>query len=322
MTKNLAAVRPWNLAGLAGLLAVATGASYLGPWWWVPALIVHFRPHLASASLVLLALSVVGRRPLLAALCLALLAIHGAPLLPYLGSGASAHAAGTRNLRILELNMHGAGTDAEALGQTIAAEQPDLVVLTEMPRNLDRIAREIGALPPFRAGELPPSPWAVTLLSRWPIERWRVERGSDGTARVLFADICDTPAWRGCLRLVAIHAPRPFGDGARRQSEQLAIAADLASSAPDHRSILAGDFNLTPWAPEFAGLLAHGNLKDTGPYRGLLATWLSRLPFVGLLIDHVLVSPSVGILANRVGADLGSDHLPVIADLVVPVEPH
>jgi endonuclease/exonuclease/phosphatase family metal-dependent hydrolase len=41
-----------------------------------------------------------------------------------------------------------------------------------------------------------------------------------------------------------------------------------------------------------------------------------------LLIDHVLVSPSVGILANRVGADLGSDHLPVIADLVVPVEPH
>ena len=79
--------------------------------------------------------------------------------------------------------------------------------------------------------------------------------------------------------------------------------------------------DLTPWAPEFSSLLARGNLRDTGPYRGLLATWFSRLPFVGLLIDHVLVSPDIGILANRVGADLGSDHLPVIADLTVATEP-
>jgi endonuclease/exonuclease/phosphatase (EEP) superfamily protein YafD len=303
------------------LLALVTGASLLGPWWWVPALIVHFRPHLATACLIALVGSAIARRPLMVALCLAMVAIHGAPLLPYLGGAGGANAASPANLRILELNMHGASTAVAALGQTIETEHPDLVVLTEMPGNVDKIAREIAAMPAYRAGEPPPSPWAVTLFSRWPIAHWTVERGADGTAQVLSADICDIPAWRGCLRLVAVHAPRPFGDGARRQRDQLAIAAQAAASAPDRRSVLAGDLNLTPWSPVFSELLARGNLRDTGPYRGLLATWLSRLPFIGLLIDHVLVSPTVVILANRLGDDLGSDHLPVIADLAIPAEP-
>ena len=321
MSKNQTARRPRLVPWLVGLLAAVTGASLLGPWWWVPALIVHFRPHLAIASLVLLIVSAMARRPVAAALSLAMLASHGAPLWPYLDIAGGAHAAAATNLRVFALNMHGRGTAADALRQAIETEHPDIVVLTEMPDNIDRMAHEIAGLPPYRAGEPPRSPRDVTLFSRWPIAHWTVERGPDEAARVLSADVCDQQAWRGCLRVVALHAARPFGNGAALQKEQLSIAAEAASSAPDRRSILAGDLNLTPWAPEFSRLLARGNLRDTGPYRGLLATWFSRLPFVGLLIDHVLVSPDIGVLANRVGADLGSDHLPVIADLAVAAEP-
>ena len=321
MSKKQAARRPGLVPWSVGILAAITGASLLGPWWWVPALIVHFRPHLAMASLVLLILGTMARRPIAAALSLAMLAIHGAPLWPYLDIAGGAHAAAASNLRIFALNMHGKSTDAEALRQAIETEHPDIVVLTEMPGTIERMAHEIAGLPPYRAGEPPRSPRGVTVFSRWPIARWTLERGPDEAARVLSADICNQQTWRGCLRVVALHAPRPFGNGAALQKEQLSIAAEAVSSAPDRRSILAGDLNLTPWAPEFSSLLARGNLRDTGPYRGLLATWFSRLPFVGLLIDHVLVSPDIGILANRVGADLGSDHLPVIADLTVATEP-
>lgn len=271
---------------------------------------------------MLAALSVVARRPLLALLCLATLAVNGAPLLPYLEGGALTRAAGTANLRLLELNMHGAGTSRHRFSQMMMSEHPDLVLLTEMPGYIDRIVRESPALPTYRVGDPPPWPWAVTLFSRWPVTRWGVDRGPDGTARVLSADICDTPEWRGCLRVVGLHAPRPFGDGARRQKEQFGLAAEATANAPDHRSVLAGDLNMTPWAPEFAELLARGNLRDSALlYFGLSATWLSRLPFVGLPIDHVLVSPKIGVLANKVGDDVGSDHLPVIVDLAIPAEP-
>ena len=117
-------------------------------------------------------------------------------------------------------------------------------------------------------------------------------------------------------------AGRAWPACARRQKEQFRLAAEAAASAPDRRSVLAGDFNLTPWAPDFSELLARGHLTDSALfYSGLSATWLSRLPFVGLLIDHVLVSPHIGVLSNRVGEDVGSDHLPLIVHLAIPADP-
>src|ERR1700676_3625606 len=154
------------------LLALVTGASLLGPWWWVPALIVHFRPHLATACLIALAGSAIARRPLMAALCLAMLVGYVMPFVALLRAAGGANAATAGNLRILTLNMHGAVTDADALRQTIEAEHPDLVVLTEMPRRVDGMIREIAAMPPYHAGEPPTSRWSVTLFSRWPIATW------------------------------------------------------------------------------------------------------------------------------------------------------
>src|SRR5689334_23418898 len=136
-----------GLPGAWLLIALSTAAGFLGSWWWVPALTVHFRPHLAAASLVLLALSGITRRPGIGALCIITLAINGAPLLPYLSGGAKA--ATTANLRVLELNMHGAGTSRRSFREMVISQRPDLVVLTEMPGDLERIAREVPELPPF-----------------------------------------------------------------------------------------------------------------------------------------------------------------------------
>lgn len=299
-------------------LVLATAAGFLGGWWWVPALIAHFRPHLASASLACLLVSAIARRPLVVALSVALLAIHGAPLLPYLGVASEASALPPANLRVLALNMHGESTDPAALRGMIEAEHPDLVVLTEMPEEPEALASEIAVLPPFHAGRMTQSPFAVALFSRWPVTRSQIERGRGQAWPVLAADLCDTDAWQGCLRVVALHSARPFGVGARQQELQLEVAGRLAAAAPDRRAILMGDLNLTPWAPRFSELLMRGELTDTGPRRGLWATWLCRLPFIGLFIDHVLVSPGILARANRLGTDVGSDHLPVIADLAVP----
>jgi endonuclease/exonuclease/phosphatase (EEP) superfamily protein YafD len=306
---------------IAVSLILATAASWLGAWWWVPALISHFRPHLASASLACLLLSAIARRPVVFAACVVLLVVHGAPLLPYLGIASEARALPPANLRVLTLNMHSESTDPAALRRLIETERPDLVALTEMPNDLDALVSEIAVLPRYRTGRMTASPFAVAFFSRWPVTRSQVERGSGQPWPVLAADICDTEVWQGCLRVIALHSARPFGLGAQQQKLQLEVAQRLAASAEDRRVILMGDLNLTPWAPRFSELLTGGDLTDTGRRRGLWATWLCRLPFVGLFIDHVLVSPTILARDNRLGPDVGSDHLPVIADLTVPAGP-
>lgn len=301
-------------------LALATAASYLGAWWWGLALIAHFRPHLAALSLVSLAAGLLWHARLSTALSLALLAVNTAPLLPYLGMAARGSAAAPANLRVLTYNMHGDATDRVMFRELIEREQPDLVVLSEVSRGIAGLAEQM-ALPPYHTGEPPYLLYSSILFSRWAFTNLSVERTADGAGSVLGAELCTSDRWQGCLRIVALHAAPPFGTDVETQSQQLEIAAHLAADAPDRRVLLAGDLDLTPWSPAFTELLSRGDLVDTGPWRGLSATWFSRIPFVGLMIDHVLVSPGITVVGNRLGPDLGSGHFPVIVDLAIPQQP-
>ena len=302
-------------------LALATAASYLGSYWWGLALIEHFRPHLAAASLLTLGAALLWRDRITAGLGIALLAINTAPLLPYLRLTADTKPLPPANLRVLTYNMHREATDRALFRDLIRRERPDLVVISEISDNVGTLVEEIPELPPYRAGEVPALLYGVVLLSRWPVSSWRVERSADGAGSVLTADLCDGERWVGCLRVVGLHAAPPFAEDAITQSQQLEIAARLCAGAPGHRVVLAGDLALTPWSPRFEELLAGGNLVDTAPRRGLTATWLSPIPFLGLALDHVLVSPGIVIIGNRLGSDAGSTHFPVIADLAIPLTP-
>ena len=300
-------------------LALATAASYLGAWWWALALIANFRPHLAALSLISSGVTLLWRSRFGAGLSLVLLAINGAPLLPYLGMANDHNSARATNLRVLAYNMHGEATDREMFRDLIERERPDLVVLSEVSGDITALAEQVRALPAYRAGQGPGLLYGAVLFSRWPVPDWHVERTPDGVGSVLRAQLCASERWRGCLRVIALHAAPPFGDGVTTNEQQLEIAARLAGEAPERLTLLAGDLDLTPWSLEFHELLARSGLVDTALRRGLTATWLSRLPFVGLMIDHVLVSPAIGIVANRLGSQTGSDHFPVIADLAIPL---
>jgi endonuclease/exonuclease/phosphatase (EEP) superfamily protein YafD len=81
---------------------------------------------------------------------------------------------------------------------------------------------------------------------------------------------------------------------------------------------ILGDLNATPWSRAYARLRGATGACDTRAGFGAQTTypadgWLLRIP-----IDHVLVACAIGVRDRRVGPDVGSDHLPVIADLVVP----
>ena len=106
----------------------------------------------------------------------------------------------------------------------------------------------------------------------------------------------------------------------RTRSELARRAA--ASAEP---VIVAGDLNLTPWSRAFRDLVLKAKLKDPRRGRGCFGTWptLSRFPAsaaVGVPIDHILVSERLRVSSLSLGPHLGSDHLPIVADIDLPGE--
>jgi endonuclease/exonuclease/phosphatase (EEP) superfamily protein YafD len=83
---------------------------------------------------------------------------------------------------------------------------------------------------------------------------------------------------------------------------------------------VAGDLNAVESSPIVRTLLALG-LRDAfssaGRGYGYSHGHSLRLRHDFLRIDHILVSPQVGVMDSFVGQSNASDHRPVIADLVL-----
>lgn len=79
-----------------------------------------------------------------------------------------------------------------------------------------------------------------------------------------------------------------------------------------------GDLNATPWSPRFRDLVAAAGLRQARRGFGLQASWGPRpLPWALLPIDHVLLRGPWQVRSFRAGPRLGSDHRPVVAELLV-----
>jgi endonuclease/exonuclease/phosphatase (EEP) superfamily protein YafD len=113
------------------------------------------------------------------------------------------------------------------------------------------------------------------------------------------------------------HARRLALACARLRNGQLrAIAARAKkSNAP---VIVLGDLNFTPWSPYFRELLRDGGLRNTSQGHGLHASWPALLPMGRIPLDHCLVSPEIRVSNKQVGPYIGSDHLPVMVEVLVP----
>ena len=81
--------------------------------------------------------------------------------------------------------------------------------------------------------------------------------------------------------------------------------------------IVAGDFNLTPWSFSLAHFERQASVVR---HSGILGTWsVERRYFVPLFpIDHVFSSPEIRLASIMRGPRLDSDHLPVVATLLLP----
>jgi endonuclease/exonuclease/phosphatase (EEP) superfamily protein YafD len=120
------------------------------------------------------------------------------------------------------------------------------------------------------------------------------------------------------IEVVLVHPFPPVT--AETTASQHAELAELAVRVRELAgpTIVMGDFNTTPWSREFRAFAEETGLCDSRAGWGLQASWPAWLAVMRIPIDHLFATCSVGITGRRIERDVGSDHLPVVVDLVVP----
>lgn len=209
-------------------------------------------------------------------------------------------------LRLLCANVWVKNRETGRLAGLIAREKPDIVGLVEVNGPCAALCESLKAeYPHQRVVARDDASSGIALLSRLPLEDLTQVDLSPGrpalTARV-----------QG-LHVTLLHAANPTYDFEGRERDFATLRA-LPVSGP---RVVMGDFNATPYCLSFRDLcralgLVHGRLG-----RGVLGSFpvAGRVSWLRLPIDHVLAGGGARIADFRLGPDIGSDHMPVIAEI-------
>ncbi|MDQ0316510.1 endonuclease/exonuclease/phosphatase family protein [Amorphus orientalis] len=217
-------------------------------------------------------------------------------------------------VRVMTANLLFSNRDTAAVAAALRSLKPDLVAVQERDRFW------VGAL-----GDLLADDYRL------------VSESASGTTALYgktAVPICATPTFRssvpdrvaaGCVEIdgrptlvLAVHAPRPTRplEGAERTATFIRYRALIAEAGL--LAIVAGDHNASPLSPAFRRYLGETGLSlPREPGLWFAATWPSRLPQIGIRIDHVLTTPGLSTRFVATGPQIGSNHLPLTVDVGV-----
>ena len=237
-----------------------------------------------------------------------------------------------RVITVMTCNVGNGRASPERLIPVIRESRADLVGIQELSdEQAGAIASQLAEDYPYQA-MFPGGFAGKAVLSHFPILK-AVQLHLSTVRPDLMAKI---ELGDSVLNFLVAHPPppRPYWTGLRFDAEtwqQIITLADLAVKQPP--SVLLGDFNLADWWGEYAYLRSTG-LKDAfreagskrghtlpkriGPWKRMMALnrMLSSLPlYPTLRVDYIWYSESLDCIEAWVGADTGSDHLPVLARL-------
>lgn len=297
---------------LVAALLLATAASALAQHHWLLDLATNFEVHYLVLSAAGLGLSVYRRHLRTTLVCLALLAIHAVVVWqPYRAGVATAAPEPSLSItqyNLLTRNRHHAETAAY-----LRSTDADVICLQEVSRAWQQDL--LTALPEqaLVASEPRNDNYGIAMLHRAsgsvPVRDGQVRTSLLGEALPLSVVVATLSVRSKPVQLLTLHAHPPFSAQHDRKRGALLRTVARWVRAQDDPVVVTGDFNASPWSTPFRRLIAQTGLVNSQARTGPLATWKPFWGvFGGLVIDHVLHSPSLSTLTYAVGPDTGSDH--------------
>ncbi|RMG72238.1 MAG: endonuclease/exonuclease/phosphatase family protein [Bacteroidetes bacterium] len=296
-----------------GFLCTLGLLAWIGGELGVPELLSHWLGHF-GLLLIPAAVGYLWLRPRWAALpALVLIGLIIGRMAPLYGPTPTPLPG--ESLRLITLNVLKHARTYETVRAYLLDTQADIVVLTEVTPAWAAALRPLRAAYPYRYAAPKWGYFGLMILSRYPLRDTTTHYLAAVQVPTLQA-VVETPA--GPLGLLAVHPPSPPNRQSMRwRNEILAELPRLRRTLPD-QTVLAGDLNTTGFGQVFRRLCRETGLRDSRLGWGRQPSWRSHWGIAGIDLDHVLVSPGIGVSGRTVGPPVGSDHRPVVVDLVLP----
>ena len=155
------------------------------------------------------------------------------------------------------------------------------------------------------------NPSGIAVFSRFPLINARFADPAQDAFGVVSGTISiDNKPYN----LLVMHPFPPIHqNGLIRRSRVNAALPDIRQNAAAP-TIVLGDFNNTLWSREFPDILRQLNVQV---HWQSPTTWPAIRFFPRIGIDHILIPESSHFISIKRGPDIGSDHYPVIAEVVL-----
>lgn len=222
-------------------------------------------------------------------------------------------------LRVLAFNVLHQNTRYDDAINLVTNRQVDIAVFLEATPPWDTKLTALQKILPyhFSAEKL-----QIEIYSKYPLDNTKVQLY--GTYRGLV--LSQLTVGKSNLIFVATHAyPQVyFGrEGWQIRNQQLNKGIGEQLGKLKQPVIVAGDLNVTMWSPQYKSMIADSGLRNARRGFGILPTqsiYFPQIPWLAIPLDHFLVTNDILVNNMETSRNIGSDHLAIIMDVLIPLE--
>ena len=308
----------FNLIKVGVMLAAASSILALGArGHWLMDLLANFRVQYALYLVVAALLFFLCRNSRWAVVTAVLAALNLWIISPYLvpsPRSAVVEKELGESFRLMNFNVLSSNRRHDDVITYLREKDADFVFLLEASPEWEPALKKLSDLYPHQKHEIQAGNFGIALLSKTPFQKVEV---AEYTPLIASIDALVLVGDKR-VRLIGTHPYPPINAKVcrLRNAHMQRLAESIAKETGATKTIVAGDFNMTPWSPHFVDFLSASQLEDSAKGRGVMPTWYALPLFsFGVPIDHICVSEGIHIEDRGVGPDLGSDHRAVWVDV-------
>lgn len=295
------------------LLILASLAGYLGQFNRYLELASHFRLQYFVASFCPLFYFIIKRQEWKFSLSLFCLLINLFEIAPWYLPPPNANEIPGQKLRVFQSNVDKYSHQYPKVISLVREENPDIAVFVEVGQKGAKELEVLHDILPYSIANQDVNIDGTAIYSKLPLTNTSVKSLGGGRKSVL----ADITLQGKVISIIAVHPSTAVGQAYfEERNKQLEAIADYVAKVKS--PVVVGDLNVTMWSPYYKHFVAKAGLRNARLGFGILPTWPTFRPLLSIPIDHCLVRQDIKVLNIHTGRQVGSDHLPLITDLLIP----